>query len=286
MTTSMTKILAFGGGVDSTALALINLNRDRAAALIGISRELLDEAFPAVDAVFFSDTGAERSATYANVDQVEQACLAAGVRFVRVKREKETITEWLLRTGTVPLMPGGSHLCSLKFKTEVMHKQAELIFGSERFAWSIGIEANEDRRAFTVRSNEKHVSLYPLRNLGLSRAACEDLIAQLGWSKVPKSSCVFCPFMKPWEIREVMTTEPAAWQTVKQVEKTFSETSSVKHGAWLAAGRPVNSAGKALRGMWRRDSWRDGVRLFVAKVNGKQLSVDEWEAELSKDLAA
>ena len=102
-------LIAFGGGVDSSALCAINLKRDEAAALIGISRELLDEAFPPADGVMFSDTGAERSATYANVTRFEEAHRAAGIPFYRVRREQETITEWLMRTGTIPLMPGGKH---------------------------------------------------------------------------------------------------------------------------------------------------------------------------------
>jgi hypothetical protein len=232
----------------------------------------------------FSDTGAERSATYENVARFEAAYQAAGLSFIRVRREQETITEWLLRTGTVPLMPGGSHLCSLKFKTEVMHKHAEQLFPAAQISWSIGIEANEDRRAnkaFTVRSNDVHQSAYPLRNLALDRKACEAIIVALGFPAVVKSSCVFCPFMQDFEIAEVMKSEPAAWQVVKDVEASFQATSPVKHGAWLAAGKPVNKAGKALKGMWRKDSWKDGARLFAKKVNGRQLSVQEWEQRLA-----
>lgn len=284
-----TKILAFGGGVDSTALCLIHLNRDRAAAILGISREILDERFPAVDAIMFSDTGAERRSTYRNIDQVEQASIAAGVRFIRVQRDGENITEWLLRTGTVPLMPGGSHLCSLKFKTSVMHKQAEKIFGSDRFTWTIGIEANEDRRAFTVRENDRHHNAYPLRSLGLDRAACIKLIADMGWTPVTKSSCVFCPYMKAWEIQEVLETEPEEWETVRKIEASFQRTSPIKHQAWIDGGRQLikikSKSGKikfrAPAGQWRIDSWATGARLFAAEVDGKQLSVQEWEARLS-----
>jgi hypothetical protein len=282
-------LIAFGGGVDSSALCAINLKRDEAAALIGISRSMLDEAFPPAAAVMFSDTGAERSATYANVARFEEAYRAAGIPFHRVRREKETITEWLMRTGTIPLMPGGSHLCSLKFKTEVMHGTAAKMFPGARITWAIGIEANEDRRAnksFQDRSDDIHASAYPLRNLGLDRKACQALIVALGFPVVVKSSCVFCPFMQQHEIAEVIATEPAAWEVVKQVEANFQATSPRKHGAWIAAGRPLNKAGKALRGMWRRDSWAEGARLFAKKVNGRQLSAIEWEAQIQAEKAA
>jgi len=278
-------IIAFGGGVDSSALLAINLKRDEAAQLMGIDRATLDAAFPQVDAVMFSDTGAEREATYENVSKFEQACTAAGVAFHRVRNEKQTLVEFLMRTGTVPLMPGGSHLCSLKFKTEVMHKQAEQLFPNALINWSIGIEANEDRRAnksFTDRSNGTHVSIYPLRNLALDRKACIDIIAKLGFGVVVKSACVFCPFMQVEEIADVIKHEPRSWALVKQIESNFQATSPRKHQAWLDAGMPTNKAGKAPKGMWRKDSFAAGARLFAKKVDGKQLSAQEWEASLTK----
>ena len=119
-----TRITAFGGGVDSSALLAINLKRDQAASLLGITRAQLDQAYPIQDAVMFSDTGWERERTYANIAAFEAAYIAAGIPFFRVWREGEDIMQWLQRTGTIPLMAGGSHLCSMKFKTEVMHKNA------------------------------------------------------------------------------------------------------------------------------------------------------------------
>lgn len=276
-----THIIAFGGGVDSSALLAINLKRDEAAALIGISRELLDEAFPVQDAVMFSDTGAERKATYANVERFESAYREAGIPFHRVRREKETITEWLMRTGTIPLMPGGRHLCSVKFKMEVMHPIAERMFPASNILWSIGIEANEDRRAnksFTDRSGGVHTSVYPLRRLGLDRKACEAIIVALGFPAVVKSACVFCPFAQEHEIAQIIRDEPESWDLVKQIEANFQATSPRKHQAWIDAGRPLRSDGKAPVGMWRKDSYAAGARLFAKKVGGRQLSVLEWEA--------
>ena len=190
------KLIAFGGGVDSSALLAINLYRDKAASLLGISRAQLDQAFPPQEAVFFSDTGWERVATYFNVENFENAYRAAGIPFFRVRREGETIYEWIMRTGTIPLMAGGSHLCSMKFKTEVMHSVAQKMFPAMSFEWSIGIEANEDRRAnksFQDKNDDRHTSVYPLRALGMDRTACVNMIIQLGFGLVSKSACVGCP---------------------------------------------------------------------------------------------
>jgi 3'-phosphoadenosine 5'-phosphosulfate sulfotransferase (PAPS reductase)/FAD synthetase len=278
-------IIAFGGGLDSSALLAINLKRDEAAALMGIDRVTLDAAFPKVDAVMFSDTGAERKATYANIAKFEAAYKAAGLAFYTVRNSKETIVEWLLRLGCLPLMPGSSHKCSLKFKTEVMHSQSEQIFpDADKFVWSIGIEANEDRRAnksFQDRSDLKHSSTYPLRNLKLDRAACADIVMKLGFGIVVKSACVFCPFAQVEEIAQIIRDEPEGWALVKQIEAKFQETSPIKHQAWLDAGQPLNKGGKAPKGMWRKDSWASGARLFAKKVDGKMLSTEEWEAQLA-----
>jgi hypothetical protein len=290
MNNTIKKIVAFGGGVDSSALLAINLHRDKAAELLSITRAQLDEAFPVQDAVMFSDTGWERERTYANVERFEAAYKEAGIPFHRVAREGEDIITWLMRTGTVPLMAGGSHLCSLKFKTEVMHKNAERMFAGSTFHWSIGIEANEDRRAnkaFTDRSGGAHTSVYPLRALGLDRNACSEIIFNLtGWVVV-KSACVGCPFAQIHEIEDIIRNEPKAWASVKAVEANFRATSPRKFQAWIDGGRKLIKMGKRFRaptGQWRMDSWANGARLFVKKVlvNGRkiQLSAEEWEARI------
>jgi hypothetical protein len=283
-------LVAFGGGVDSSALLAINFDRDAAAQALGISRQDLDEKFPAVDGVMFSDTGWERKRTYSNVDRFEAAYRVKGIPFYRVRNKKETILQWTLRLGAVPLMPGSSHKCSLKFKTEVMHSEAEAMFPGEKITWSIGIEANEDRRAnksFQDKSNGTHTSVYPLRNLGLDRADCEALIELLGWPKVVKSACVGCPFAQVHEIKDIIENEPEAWLTVKRVENKFRLTSPRKYQAFLDGGCKTDSAGRALAGTWKYDSWNQkGARLFAKKVDGRQLSTDEWEALILAGKAA
>lgn len=68
------------------------------------------------------------------------------------------------------------------------------------------------------------------------------------------------------------------FEVAKAVEANFKKTSSAKHKAWKEAGKPLNKAGRAPRGMWRKDSYAEGARLFVKKVNGRQLSIAEWTA--------
>ena len=272
-------VLAFGAGVDSTALLAIELNRDRAAAMLGIEREKLDHHFPPLDAVVFSDPGAEFPQTYENVERAAARCKAAGLAFHTVRKDGENIIEWLDRLGNVPLLPGGSHVCSLKFKGEVMQRWAEKEFAGN-ILWSVGIEATEPRRCarFTPPKGGRHRFHYPLVDINLGRQECEQLVRELWGHDVHKSSCFFCPYMQEEEIRELHWNHPVLWDRAKQIERKFRETSKTKHQRWLDAGKPLDRAGRALRGMWRKNAYAEGARLFAKAKAGKRLNLEGWEA--------
>ncbi|BCB62176.1 hypothetical protein HaloA020_28770 [Halomonas sp. A020] len=267
-------LLSYGGGKDSTAMIAMDLNRDASASYLDITRQALDEALPVFDRAVFSDPGAEFSTTYQTIAKV-QALL--GGRLVITRKVGETIAEWCHRLGTVPVMPGGAHVCSKKFKGDVLAAWARTE-GITHPVWLIGIEANEGRRAkrFTPPDGDTAEYRYPLIDLGLTRSDLDGLMKHLGWPDVHKSSCVFCPYMSEGEIRDLYFNHPDEWRRVAAIEERFRQTSAVKHQAWLDAGQPLNSASRAPKGMWRYDSWAIGARLFAKSIDGRRLSVSEW----------
>jgi len=282
------RILSFGGGVDSSAILIHHLM----VSDLGI------------DQVVFADTGAESQATYDNVEFFAELCADAGLPFKVIWKDGETITEWVTRLGIVPVMAGGSHVCSKKYKGDVIAAWVADSFPAEKITYLIGIEANEGKRtaAFTKPKIDNAEYEYPLQDLGMTRQDCLDLLAEHG-VEVAKSSCVFCPFMSHDEIRAIRN-DPEAWETIKLVERRFSEESPRKHQAWLDAGQPFmwtkkevktdESTGaeftpigmRAPKGMWRKDAWGNGTRLFIRKHDGKQLSVGEWERLIDSENAA
>jgi len=266
-------ILSFGGGVDSSTLIAIDLNRDVAAREIGVSREELDKAYPSPDHIVFSDTGGESSSTYQNIEKTQEILRKVGRELTVVARDGENITEWCLRLGIVPLMPGGSHVCSLKFKGEVMAKWAKSL-DIEAPTWIIGIEADEGKRAkrFTKPRGDQSEYVYPLIELGLTRASCVALLKVFGWHDVEKSSCVFCPFKTEDELLDMYVHDPKAWNLCVEIEAAFEKASQVKNDLWIASDRPLNKGGRAPRGMWRLNSFKEGARLFA---RGKR-TVQEW----------
>lgn len=292
------RILSFGGGVDSSAILAYHL----------FSVDLN------IDHVVFADTGAESKSTYANVERFKALCADADLPFTIVRNARETITEWVTRNGSVPVMAGGSHVCSKRFKGEVIAKWVGDTFPAEKITYLIGIEANEGKRSerFTKPKNDNAEYAYPLQDLGMTRQDCIDLLEVEGF-EVAKSSCVFCPFMSPEEIRDIRK-DPEAWETIKLVERRFKAASPIKHQEWISAGKPLimirtlgwkDGEGKvtpakgdvgdhckiryrAPNGMWQHDSWKNGIRLFIKKhpTENRILSVPEWEAVLDSQNAA
>lgn len=281
---NMKTALSFGGGVDSSTILAMALNRPLAASLLGITLDELNAALPHFDEIVFADTGAESAATMANIARFKEVSEAAGFTFHIVRKAPtkrapdRSITEWVMRLGTVPVMGGGKHICSKKFKGEAI----EAAIGTRHFL--IGIEANEGRRLVFDAPKDGSTFSHPLVDLGITREQCERLLPALGFDGVEKSSCVFCPFKSEEELRFMFHNDREAWELCEAVEENFRVKNKAKHEAWLAAGKPVDSAGRALHGFSRLDSWAEGRRLFVKRVDGRQLSVKEWGERFAAEI--
>lgn len=274
----LTTALSFGGGVDSSTIGAMDLNRPLAAELLDITIEELNVKLPAFNEVVFADTGNESDETIANVARFMAAFEAAG-KTVHVVRRHEVVNQksddrgiidWLMRLGSLPVMGGAAHVCSKLFKGETIEKA----IGKRNFI--IGIEADEARRTVFIPPKDGSTFVYPLLDLGITREMCLELLPKLGFAGVVKSSCGVCPFKSIEEIRDMWANDRKAWDICVAVEDNFKATSPVKHQLWIDAGKPVDSAGRATHGMWRLDSWAEGRRLFLKKVDGRQLSVHEW----------
>ena len=286
-------ILSYGAGVDSTAILALDIFRDAGARILGISRQDLDAALPPINAVVFADTGAEKRRTYENL--VTAMRLSSGrLTVVRKLRDGRPyrIQDHHLRLGTLPVMPGCGHVCSVKFKQEAIRTWRRQTFGRRPVVQLIGYEHNEGPRCakagrFTPEKGVAH--RFPLMELGLTRLRCEALLAALWPHPVVKSSCVFCPFMTEPELEDLYLNEPDNWALCRALEDAMRRESDRKHGAYLDAlaahaidpeanPSPLNSRGRCKTGYWSKHSWDEGLRVFWAtRIDGRALSMAEWE---------
>ena len=303
--TKTVNILSYGGGVDSSALLAMVLDRDRAAEHLGITREKLDEALPPIVAAVFSDPGSEWPETYENIAYAEKRCAEIGLpletvrhtinvylhretgeelRYTQWKKlDKEAkadyektprvykIFEWLMDGASFPVIPGGSgHICSMRFKGQVQQKWADETFGNHEVCakhWLLGIEAGEAGRSDRFTANRRkndikgkkilgHTYGYPLMDLGMDRKECLEMLEVLGWdyrgdgSPVQKSSCMWCPFVKEWEVDRLVDANGRGLQEALAIEENFYQKD--KHAQWHADGEPVKSNGTCFAGHHRQ----------------------------------
>lgn len=207
-------IVCYGVGVDSTAL------------LVGFYQRGI-----VPDLILFSDVGSEREATYEFIPLMNVWLASVGFPAITIVRYTptdfkhwppyRTLEENCLTNFTLPSLAYGFHTCSAKWKVAVMLKYVETWQPAidwwktgGKVAKCIGFEAsphelkrsqrNCDTFAVDKKGEAKRYELrFPLQEWGWDRERCQKEIASVGLHVPPKSSCFFCPAMKPWEVNEL-----------------------------------------------------------------------------------
>lgn len=191
ITDDRTQIWSCGGGVQSTALAVMILNGE----------------LPTPDLALIVDTTRERTTTWRYFDKYTAPALKkAGVIVERISAADYANTDifegerLLLPAYTKDTSERGGKLtnqCSSRWKRRVAQRWARKI-GVKRAAVWIGISTDELTRR-RISTEKWWVFKYPLIDARVSRADCYSKIESYGWPMPPKSSCWMCPHMKPDE---------------------------------------------------------------------------------------
>ncbi len=194
-------VVAYGGGVDSTAM-LIWMHQNQIP----------------VDLILFADTGCEQPHTYEYLPIMNGWLTAHGmpeiivVEYVDRNGDRLTLEQECLRSGTLPALAYGHKKCSLKHKIEPQEKFCnnyqpcrDVWARGEKVVKYIGYDAGEGRRRDHAivydMQDQKYRKEYPLIDCGWGREECVAAIKQEGLPVPGKSSCFFCPAMKRHEIR-------------------------------------------------------------------------------------
>lgn len=229
----MVRIAAFGGGVNSTAM-IVRLTQ------LGIK----------LDAILFSDTGAEKPATYAFLRRFNRWLKKhKQARIATIRRQSEngdarTLEQHCLHYRQLPSIAYGYKQCSHKFKIAPQEKWVNRYKKAQRL-WRkgnkvikyVGFDAAETRR--TKADDKKYKHLYPLIEWGWDRERCKKEILAAGLCLPPKSSCFFCPNMKKGEI---LSLAPDLQQRAVAMERNAKPTL------------------REIRGLGRNYSWEDLLR--------------------------
>jgi len=176
------------------------------------------------DLIMFADTGGEKDETYNYLPIINAWLERVGFPPVTVVRyvpkdfkhypPYHTLEENCWTNGTLPSLAFGFKSCSLKWKAAPQHSYVkswmparETWSRGERVLKAIGYDAGPaDMRRRNHAGNENdplYEYWYPLIEWGWDRDRCKAEIAREDLPVPLKSSCFFCPAMKPAEVREL-----------------------------------------------------------------------------------
>ena len=183
------KVIAYGGGTNSTAL------------LVG-----LHERKERPDYIVFADTGGEKPWTYDYLGIIDDWCKKVG--FPRLTIVKGcyprqildgTLENELLRLGCLPAKALGYGTCSEKWKIAPQNKWAKNM-GFDEPEKMIGFDFGEPDRAEKAKAEKGWIKTFPLMRWFWGRAECVAAIARAGLPQPGKSACFFCPSSSKAEI--------------------------------------------------------------------------------------
>ena len=207
-------VVSYGGGTNSTAM------------LIG----MVDRGEP-VDLILFADTGGERPGTYTYLrlfsDWLQERGYPAieTVHYTDKDGNRVTLEGRSLQTERLPSLAYGFKKCSMRFKRDPQNKRVNN-WQPARDAWKrgdkviklLGFDADEPHRARDM-DDKKYRYLYPLVVWNWGREECVEQIEAAGLPQPGKSSCFFCPAMKPREILRLKQCHPDLLERALEIER-------------------------------------------------------------------
>lgn len=203
--------------IDSFLSVSYGLGLNSSALLVGLRRRKIRP-----DAITLADTGGESDLTYAYYPIIS-AWLAENdmppitvVRYVPKDFKNwppyHNLEQNCLTNGTLPSLAFGFKSCSLKWKVapqdaylkSLSRVQAIWAAGGKvrkMIGYDAGPADERRRRDKSLMDPDKFEYEYPLVDWGWDRDRCALEIEKEGLPVPPKSSCFFCPAMKPAEVR-------------------------------------------------------------------------------------
>jgi len=227
------RIMSFGGGIQTTALAIM------------VGRREVE-----CDAMIFADTGGEHPKTYEHLEML-QAWLKdrgyLGFQTVRAKKV-QPLYEYVRDVSTViPIRVGhnealGRRQCTRQWKITPILEAARAMTAERPIIMQLGISMDEIHR-MKDSPDKDVIREWPLIDLMMTREDCRRVIMDAGIDEPPKSACYFCPLLPAAYFRQLEANEPALFEKAADLEDAMNQREIDKgrdKRVYLTAlGRPV-----------------------------------------------
>lgn len=230
-------VVAFGGGIDSTAMVIGLIEREEP-----------------VDLILFADTGAERPETYQHIESFnvwlrQRGCVE--IQIVRKMKDGQpyTLEEDCIKNECLPSIAYGFKRCSDHFKIRPQHTfmrqwqpAIDVWASGGKVVKYIGYDAGETRRKENadLKVDNQYEYKYPLIDWGWEREECINAIKSAGLPLPPKSACFFCPSSRPTEIVALSESHPDLMDRALKMEENAKLT--------------------MVRGLGRQYAWSEVIR--------------------------
>lgn len=192
----MNRYIAFSGGIDSTALALLE-----------------PDATP-----IFTDTGWEFPELYAHISKFEQV---TGRKVKRV--QEESLPDIIRRKKYLP--NHGARFCTQYAKIEPMNRYLKAHLPASLL---IGLRADEEARTGNLTNIEGLTICYPLRERGLTRITSirvcveHDLLPRYP-VYMARGGCTGCFYKRKSEVQAMIQLVPTVVDELQELEETVQD---------------------------------------------------------------
>lgn len=223
--------------------------------------------------IVFADVGSERGGTYAFKAPMDAYLAAHGMPAVQVVRyvpknfkhwpKYYSLLENCLTNVTLPSLAYGFHTCSAKWKISAINKwlasdpEAQAVWREGgRIDKAIGFDDTPWERQRAARGcatfatqydeKDKYALTFPLQEWGWTREDCVAAIERAGMPVPPKSSCFFCPAMKPAEV-DTLDREELQICVILEARVRQRHLDRAQEEGW-----PRGHGVPLIEGLWRR----------------------------------
>jgi len=210
----MVRVLLFGGGVQTTAMLL---------------------EYPArYDYVIFADVSAgtkfdEKSDTYIYLDKYIKPYLKSkNIPLIIVQSTLGSLYDYCIEHNIIPLR--NLRWCTDKWKRIPIQKwiKKNLQPSKEKPVYQdMGFSWDEYWRAGRIKQTDKMIFECPLVDHKITRQDCKDIILKHFPELPPKSGCVYCPFAKKSDFKEIKRKEPEKWNKILELEQNHTKYPNV-----------------------------------------------------------
>jgi hypothetical protein len=235
------RVLSLGAGVQSSTVLLL----------------AAEGRIPAFDVALFADTGWEARRTYSHLAELTEHAQRAGIAVRRVsaghiRRDALDPGQRFVSMPLFVLGPGEEHgmarrQCTGEYKLKPVKAEVRRLLGYPHPArvpdgvhaeMAIGISADEVHRARDADVRYMR-NVFPLLDLGWTRDDCRTYLAGRGFTDVPRSACLGCPFHGNARWRAIRDGDPDEWADVVAFD------AAIRHGHPRAT-----AGGQELRGTY------------------------------------